>query len=194
VQAVRTIFDTPNHFPLVSALARNLPSFLSLRIWLLGNAVASLESARGKSDVTQCSWAGTLPEGGKPSGADSSVRDSSTTNNRAPRRSDAFSIGQRGGDPVGNFEVRRETPGERTLRRLDEPARVPDEPIRARGFIQPVEKTLNLTEAISRTVVAVIPNPEAEILERTQDEHGVDASRIRQPAVPARPAMALPEA
>ena len=45
VQAVRTIFDTPNHFPQVSALARNLASFLSLRIWLLGNAVAHVQQA-----------------------------------------------------------------------------------------------------------------------------------------------------
>ena len=100
-------------------------------------------------------------------------------------------IHKRSGHSVGNHKVRFQVRRERTLCNLYQPPRIADERGHARR-VQQVEKPLNLLQARRRHVVALIPDPQAQVRELAKDKHGVNAPRIRDPAVSSRPSIAIP--
>ncbi len=101
---------------------------------------------------------------------------------------------------AGLDEVRPHVPGQRTLRGLNQPSRVahqPDLVCRPAARVQHVEKALNLLQALRRLLIdrdcaRSVPDPQAQMLELTQDEHRVEALRVDEAAVSARPASAVP--
>src|SRR5215203_2355876 len=71
-------------------------------------------------------------------------------------------------DPAGSREVRIEAPGQRTLGRLHQPARVAHERVPDRGAVQSVEQCLDLPQPRGCALLAVIPYPKTEMLKLTK--------------------------
>ena len=101
-------------------------------------------------------------------------------------------IGERGRDMTGDSEIGIEAPGQRSLRGVNQPARIAHERLRGRPVIQAIEQRLNLVEPIRGGVPSLVPDPQAEVLEQAQDEDGIDARGVSQADVAAGPAVPLP--
>ena len=100
-------------------------------------------------------------------------------------------------------------PGQRTLRSLNEPPAVAHEPDtvgRSATRVQQMEQALNVLQALRRLVIvrrwtiddrrwtirALVPDPQTQTLELTQDRNGKETMRVDKAAIPSGPAPAVP--
>ena len=92
---------------------------------------------------------------------------------------------ERGGNPIGNIEVRLQVFRQGPLGRLDEPRGVAKEHGRALRSVQSIEAPLEIVEPIRSVFNTLIPDSETETFEQTKHEHGIEGLGI--PSRPLRP-------
>ncbi len=99
---------------------------------------------------------------------------------------------ERGGNPIGNIEVRLQVFRQWTLGRLDEPRGVAKKHGRALRSVQSIEAPLEVVEPIRCVLNTLIPDSETETFEQTKHEHGIEGFGIPKPPASAGPSMMSP--